>query len=332
MHPKISVIVPVYKAEKYLHRCVDSILAQTFTDFELILVNDGSPDNSGAICDEYAQKDCRVRVFHKENGGVSSARNLGLDNVRGEWVTFIDSDDYIHKDYLFSFNKNIDADLIVGSFQVIGSDENWNGILQCEKYGRNILKQKLQDGAFPPNYHGSWGKLFQTKIINDNNIRFDNKVFLSEDWLFTLNYFIYINSVQTIDKPYYYYERDVEESLSQNYRYFEEYFYAMQRFSQIAVTLEDSFEIPSLCHIYIEAVRVFMNRQVNYLYYNTKLTYSNKLNKLRTMLANIHVQTIINDKYILSKGPRRQIFDILAKWYPTPLLLLYIKCLRGNAY
>ena len=84
--PKVSVIVPLYKAEKYIHRCVDSILAQTFTDWELLLIDDGSPDRSGEICDEYARKDKRIRVFYKKNGGVSSARNLGLDNVRGEYV------------------------------------------------------------------------------------------------------------------------------------------------------------------------------------------------------------------------------------------------------
>lgn len=98
--PKISVIVPLYKAEKYIRRCVDSILAQTFTDFELLLIDDGSPDNSGAICDEYAASDSRVKVFHKENGGVSSARNVGLDNACGEWITFVDADDWIVKDYL----------------------------------------------------------------------------------------------------------------------------------------------------------------------------------------------------------------------------------------
>ena len=92
MEPKISVIVPVYKVEEYLHRCVDSILSQSFTDFELILVDDGSPDNCGKICDEYAQKDSRVKVFHKPNGGVSSARNYGLDNAKGEWIAFVDSE------------------------------------------------------------------------------------------------------------------------------------------------------------------------------------------------------------------------------------------------
>ena len=96
----ISIIVPVYKVEKYIHRCVDSILAQTFTDFELILVDDGSPDNCGIICDEYALKDNRIHVIHKENGGLSDARNAGIDwafeNSNSEWITFIDSDDWVH--------------------------------------------------------------------------------------------------------------------------------------------------------------------------------------------------------------------------------------------
>mgnify|MGYP003408173130 CR=1 FL=1 len=93
--PKISIIVPVYNTERYLSKCIDSILSQSFTVFELLLINDGSKDNSGTICDQYAVNDSRVRVFHKENGGVSSARNLGLENARGEWVTFVDSGDWI---------------------------------------------------------------------------------------------------------------------------------------------------------------------------------------------------------------------------------------------
>ena len=116
----ISVIVPVYNTEKYLHRCVDSILAQTFTDFELLLIDDGSTDKSGAICDEYAQKDSRVRVFHKENGGVSSARNVGLKNGRGEWISFVDSDDWVKKNFLDKLivnSENVDLGC-VGFIQI----------------------------------------------------------------------------------------------------------------------------------------------------------------------------------------------------------------------
>ena len=97
--PEISVIVPVYRVEKYLNDCIDSILAQTFTDFELILVDDGSPDGCPALCDAAAAKDSRIRVIHKPNGGVSSARNAGLDTVRGNWIGFVDSDDSIDPSY-----------------------------------------------------------------------------------------------------------------------------------------------------------------------------------------------------------------------------------------
>ncbi|MDV4769588.1 glycosyltransferase, partial [Enterococcus faecium] len=104
---EISIIVPVYKVEPYLRKCVDSILAQTFTDFEVILVDDGSPDNSGKICDEYASKDSRVRVIHKKNGGLSSARNAGIDVARGKYLGFVDSDDYIEKDMYELLYDNI---------------------------------------------------------------------------------------------------------------------------------------------------------------------------------------------------------------------------------
>lgn len=97
---KVSVIVPIYKIERYLHQCVDSIIAQTFTDFELLLIDDGSPDGCPAICDEYAQKDARIRVFHKPNGGLTSARNHGLDNAKGDWIMHIDGDDWIEPTYI----------------------------------------------------------------------------------------------------------------------------------------------------------------------------------------------------------------------------------------
>ena len=107
-NPKISIIVPVYKVEKYLHRCLDSIVNQTFTDWECILIDDGSPDNSGIICDEYAQMDRRFKVIHQENKGVSAARNAGLDVAKGEWIGFVDSDDWIEKEtYEVAYNKAI---------------------------------------------------------------------------------------------------------------------------------------------------------------------------------------------------------------------------------
>lgn len=119
LSPKISVIVPVYKAEAYLHRCVDSLLAQTFQDYEILLIDDGSPDRSGEICDEYVKKDKRVRVFHKENGGVSSARQCGIDNARGEYTIHADPDDWVEPEMLeelYKKAKDEDADMVICDF------------------------------------------------------------------------------------------------------------------------------------------------------------------------------------------------------------------------
>ena len=114
--PKISIVVPVYKAESFLHVCVNSILAQTYTDFELILVDDGSPDDSGVLCDEFASSDDRIRVLHKKNGGVSSARNLGMSVASGEWLCFIDSDDFVDQTYLEDFLKLPKSDLLIQGY------------------------------------------------------------------------------------------------------------------------------------------------------------------------------------------------------------------------
>ena len=113
----VSCIIPVYNTQKYLHRCIESVLAQTFTDWEMLLIDDGSTDASGSICDEYAVKDKRIRVFHKENGGISSARNVGLNYAQGEWIFFVDSDDSLPKTSLESLlSRSSDANIIAGGF------------------------------------------------------------------------------------------------------------------------------------------------------------------------------------------------------------------------
>ena len=139
-NPKISVIVPVYNVKEYLSRCVDSILAQTFSDFELLLIDDGSKDRSAQICGDYAIRDTRIRVFHKENGGVSSARNVGLDNAHGEYVIFSDSDDYYCMDdcleQLYNVARNNHLDIVRGEY--IAVDKNGNELPQ-----RRFVKERL---------------------------------------------------------------------------------------------------------------------------------------------------------------------------------------------
>ncbi len=195
----ISVIVPIYNAEKTLHRCVDSILAQTHTDFELLLVNDGSKDNSGVICDEYARKDSRVRVFHRENGGVSSARNLGLDNMRGEWVTFVDSDDYIGCEYLSVFVQDLSVDLVLNTSVVNANNNSFvDNIISAGRYAKkDILNLYLDDIRFMCVSN----KLFCVKFLF--NIRFKTTMRLGEDTLFTYEYLSIINKIRVFNSNSY---------------------------------------------------------------------------------------------------------------------------------
>ena len=190
-NPKISIIIPVYNVEQYLSRCVESILNQTFSDFELLLIDDGSPDKSGKICDEYAMTDSRIRVFHKENDGVSSARNLGLDNARGEWVTFVDSDDWIKNNYLKVFNDNSCYDLIICGYQEFGYSDKKKVIKEhyTIKVDANLLdiwEKHLSTQCFV--YWYPWAKFYKNRIIQSNRIRFNKKMIYSEDFCFVLDY------------------------------------------------------------------------------------------------------------------------------------------------
>lgn len=204
MRPKISVIVPVYKAEKYLHRCVDSILAQKFTDFELILVNDGSPDNSGVICDEYAQKDNRVRVFHKENGGVSSARNLGLKKANGEYVTFVDSDDHIEHGYL-DIKEDFAEDLLIQNYIVSQTKKTF---VNFEKRTVNEcnIQNYINENIDADVIRLILSKFFKLSIIKDNQIYFQEGVKIGEDTIFILDYLYYTKSVRYMASASYIYE------------------------------------------------------------------------------------------------------------------------------
>ena len=197
--PLISVLVPVYNAEKYLHRCVDSILAQTFIDFELLLIDDGSTDSSGAICDGYTTIDNRVRVFHKENGGASSARNLGLENAKGEWITFCDSDDFVDTDWLKNYIDNSEGkcDLVVQTIKILnkGYDEINGPQYFIEGDGKKIMVALKYHGGtlgYPVN------KLFSSSIIKTKFLRFREDIKLREDEDFVLRYLMYVNNGRII--------------------------------------------------------------------------------------------------------------------------------------
>lgn len=213
----VSVIIPIYNSQEYLARCFDSIINQTESDLEIILVDDGSADDSGKICDAYAETDKRFRVLHKVNGGVSSARNSGIDMMSGDYCCFVDSDDYISENYIAVLLNNLKS---------YCSDISVCGLSRTDTAGISnrvtvLNRREAQLSLFNEangirGYIG--GKLFKTDIIKQKNIKFDEKQALAEDLLFLFDYLIYCQSENTVcvsDNKLYYYEGSSMGALTQ---------------------------------------------------------------------------------------------------------------------
>jgi glycosyltransferase involved in cell wall biosynthesis len=207
----ISIIVPVYNTELYLQKCIESVVSQHFHDWELVLVDDGSTDNSGKICDEYAAKDSRIRVKHKPNSGVSDTRNTGLSMAKGDWIFFLDSDDELYPfslDLLSQWSKG--CDMVVGIYDMKVTNPNYkcgnnnptslySKVVNPKKFVRLLMHTSL---GFAPTV---FPKLYRLKIINDNNLRFNEKIYYAEDQLFLAQYLccnetqrVYVNNTKSV--------------------------------------------------------------------------------------------------------------------------------------
>lgn len=210
-NPKISVIIPVYNAEKWLSRCLNSLLKQSFKDFELILVNDGSTDGSGIICDSYSKADNRVRVIHKSNGGVSSARNLAIDSAKGEYITFCDADDEVLPGWLNDFIEGIgDDDLCIQGFITVDLNGGNPKPRIPRFYHCNDVSEFLEYIMDAALLGYVYTKLFKRSIIQKHNLRFDEGIKFREDDLFVVNYLAHAYSCVSIDKSNYIYYMPAE--------------------------------------------------------------------------------------------------------------------------
>lgn len=204
MEPKISVIVPVYNVEKYLDRCVQSILNQSFTDFELLLVDDGSSDSSGAICDQYAVKDERIRAFHKENGGVSSARNMGLDYARGEWIAFVDSDDWVEPlMYEKMYHKAVKehADVCVCDFHMISDSKKYYYASSVWTADKKASMQAYLKSVWTV----IWNLLARKELCRKNNLQFPLDIVYCEDFCFAVRLMYEAEKIVNIHEAFYNY-------------------------------------------------------------------------------------------------------------------------------
>lgn len=204
-NPKISIIVPVYNAEQYLKSCVGSILEQTYKNFELILVDDGSPDGCPAMCDEFAKQDRRVVAIHKKNGGVSSARNLGMEKAGGKYITFIDSDDFVSNTYLEYFNEAKDDDYVVSGYYSQNNNFEWI------EHKQSYFKTNIDEIHTSPDLINSiptgmiCGRRYKTDIIRKNNLCFEDGMKRGEDVLFNTNYLSQSKSVTVLQNANYFY-------------------------------------------------------------------------------------------------------------------------------
>ena len=206
----ISVIIPIYNAAVYLSTCLDSLLLQDETNWEAVLVNDGSTDESGIICEQYRKKDSRFRYFSKPNGGVSSARNLGLQSAKGEWIIFLDADDSLPPNALRTLmqsSKN-DIDFVIGGYELF--DQDGTIIYRIEERVSELLDR---DSAilmmYKPKYYNYLGficgKLYKTEIILNNSLAFNPEIIFNEDRLFTTQYLAFCNRILFITEPIYNY-------------------------------------------------------------------------------------------------------------------------------
>lgn len=210
MNPSVSIIVPVYNAEACLRRCVESVLNQEYADFELLLADDGSRDGSGRICDEYAAADSRVRVFHKENSGVSDSRNLCLDQARGRYLQFLDADDWITANatkLLVQAMEEHLCDLVISDFyRVVGERVSPKGdideaqVLSREEYASHMMEN-------PANYYYGvlWNKLYRREIVERHHLRMDPAISWCEDFMFNLEYIRRAKTFFALQVPVYYY-------------------------------------------------------------------------------------------------------------------------------
>ncbi|PHA03081.1 glycosyl transferase [Bacillus pseudomycoides] len=240
MAPKVSIVVPVYNSEKYLSECLESILNQTYTNIEVVIINDGSTDQSEKIVNKYKMKDDRIAYYYQDNCGPSEARNKGILNSTGEYLTFIDSDDTVEKYYIeFLLNKMIssDADLVCCGYKDISE----YGVLNCIdfNFNTNVSLYSFIDMVCKGTGGVLWGKIYKKEIIINSDLKLDKNIFMCEDLVFVLQYASQCQYFSSIKEPLYNYNRCNQNSISSNISisYIQNYITVCKRIDEIFISI-----------------------------------------------------------------------------------------------
>lgn len=318
--PQISVIIPVYKVEKYLRQCVDSILSQTFKDLEIILVDDGSPDFCPEICDEYAGKHDNIIVVHKENGGLGNARNTGLDNARGKYVCFIDSDDYLRVntlDYCFSLAENLHADEVRYMFHRFTDKDEiiTKPLVPADEYviatGPHRLEPILEivasllheKGLSAETTASSCSALYRRSVIEENHIRFfSERELMSEDYIFNIDFGTHCKKIIYTSNEFYCYRINTS-SLTRTVR--KDRIQRSIKFSEFLARRLESYGFPDP-DLFAMGYTVGEMRTVNRLTFHSNLSFAEKRAAFEASLAEDYVKRIIREYPVerLSLMPR----------------------------
>lgn len=222
--PLVSIIIPVYNAQKCIAQCIESVLSQTYDNFELILMDDGSKDESGNICDEYANKDSRIQVIHKENSGVSDTRNQALGLARGEYLQFVDADDWLTvnaTETLVNAMMENNCELVISNFYRVVDNKvsskgsiDYEGVLSLKDFALHLMESPADF------YYGVlWNKLYKKSIIDEYQLNMDPKISLCEDFIFNLRYLAHIQNIYVSQVPIYYYVKTKNSLVSQSFSF-----------------------------------------------------------------------------------------------------------------
>lgn len=282
MNYLVSIIVPVYNAEKYLNRCLNTLLSQTYTDIEILIIDDGSNDNSLEILKEYS--DNRIKVYAKENTGVSSARNIGIEKSNGEYILFVDADDYVNEDMVKELIKEVDdlySLIFCDNYEIWEKGIDRRSLFEMEtgEIDRSVVLREVASGRAGL----VCSKLVSKRVIHENNIRFNENIKISEDQIFFLEVVEKITKFKYINKSLYYYDRRNEESATIKYQE-----NLLNNFTCLQKIIEDVFERNNLKS---EEDKILLNnRKINFIW----LCINNEVKYLKFINIKIVVNNIEN--------------------------------------
>lgn len=223
MDELISVIVPIYNVEKQLKRCINSIINQTYKNIQILLIDDGSKDSSGKICDDFSKYDTRIVVLHQDNVGVSAARNKGIELAKGRYICFIDSDDYIEKNYIEELyqlmrDEKIDLGICDLNYKYTNKEDCWSTVGEKTINLKNISEEIFLELNEKYLLYGPYNKIFKSSIIKKQKIKFIKEMSYGEDLIFNLSYLQYVKIIKTTNQTRYNYIADIDNSLANKYR------------------------------------------------------------------------------------------------------------------